>query len=239
MRSRLVWPVATGTEPGLYSATGCVLRHHRPQTDGRVSRWGMVRSRHLDQGGLFAPAAADIAVTLGTIAGLDPLDSTSADEPVPDYAATLADPLRGLRVGIAREHFGDGLDVDVGAAVHAGAAELERLGATLVDVSLAESELTVPTYYVIALAEASSNLSRFDGVRYGHRAEADELDELYERTPKLATVQRRIMLGTYALSRATTTPTAASRNSDATSAKLCRSVRALTYWHQRLHHFAG
>lgn len=199
-------PLATGTDTGgsiRQPAAFCGITGLKP-TYGRVSRWGMVAfASSLDQGGLFAPAAADIAVTLGTIAGLDPLDSTSADEPVPDYAATLADPLRGLRVGIAREHFGDGLDVDVGAAVHAGAAELERLGATLVDVSLAESELTVPTYYVIALAEASSNLSRFDGVRYGHRAEADELDELYERTRAEGfgdEVKRRIMLGTYALS---------------------------------------
>ncbi|MEM7408111.1 MAG: Asp-tRNA(Asn)/Glu-tRNA(Gln) amidotransferase subunit GatA [Pseudomonadota bacterium] len=200
-------PIATGTDTGgsiRQPASFCGLTGLKP-TYGRVSRYGMVAfASSLDQAGLFAPAAADLVNGLGVMSGMDPLDSTSADVAVEDYAAALGQSVRGLRVGLVREHFGSGLNNEVEARVRAVAQLLEQLGATILDVSLAESELTVPVYYVIALAEASANLSRFDGVRYGYRSKDPEtLEDLYERSRSEGfgdEVKRRIMLGTYALS---------------------------------------
>jgi aspartyl-tRNA(Asn)/glutamyl-tRNA(Gln) amidotransferase subunit A len=141
---------------------------------------------------------------LTAMAGFDPRDSTSVDRPVDDYRAGLGDSLRGLRIGLPREFFGEGLDGGVAAAVEAALGEYKKLGATLVDISLPNSALSVPAYYVVAPAECSSNLSRFDGVRYGYRAKnPHDLEDLYKRSRGEgfgAEVKRRIMIGTYALS---------------------------------------
>jgi aspartyl-tRNA(Asn)/glutamyl-tRNA(Gln) amidotransferase subunit A len=153
---------------------------------------------------VLARSAADCAQVLAAIAGHDARDATSMDRPVDDYAAALAAPLAGLRIGVAREYFGAGVEDGVGAAVREALAVLEKLGATLVDVSLAHAALAIPAYYVIAPAEASSNLARYDGVRYGHRcADPQSLEDLYTRSRSEgfgAEVQRRILVGTYALS---------------------------------------
>jgi aspartyl-tRNA(Asn)/glutamyl-tRNA(Gln) amidotransferase subunit A len=198
---------ATGTDTGgsiRQPAAFCGVTGLKP-TYGRVSRYGMVAfASSLDQGGVFARSAADVAPALNAIAGFDPRDSSSSQHPTDDYAANLAQDLRGLRIGVVREHFSDGLDSEVADCVHAAAATLREAGATLVNISLNETALTVPTYYVIALAEASSNLSRFDGARYGHRADNPQsLEDMYERSRSEGfgdEVKRRIMLGTYALS---------------------------------------
>jgi len=200
-------PAATGTDTGgsiRQPAAFCGITGLKP-TYGRVSRLGMVAfASSLDQAGPLARSAEDCAILLNAMAGHDKLDSTSAEEPAQDYTAGLDNSLEGLRIGLPCEFFGDGLDSRTGAAIDAALKELEGLGATLVEVSLPHSKLTVPTYYVIAPAEASTNLSRYDGVRYGHRCEAPkDLHDLYTRTREEGfgdEVKRRILVGTYALS---------------------------------------
>ncbi len=209
--ARLTWNVAvcppTGTDTGgsiRQPAAFCGLTGIKP-TYGRCSRWGMIAfASSLDQAGVLARSAADAALLLGAMAGFDERDSTSADAPVPDYTATLADDLAGLRIGLPQEYFGAGLDAGVETSIRAALAELEAQGARLVDISLPNVPLSVPVYYVVAPAECSSNLARFDGVRYGYRCEAPkDLEDLYKRSRAEgfgAEVKRRIMIGTYALS---------------------------------------
>jgi aspartyl-tRNA(Asn)/glutamyl-tRNA(Gln) amidotransferase subunit A len=172
-------------------------------TYGRVSRWGVVAfASSLDQVGPLAPTVADAAALLEVIAGFDPRDSTSLDVPVPRYTEALTGEVRGLRVGLPREYLEGELDAEVRAAVERAAAALRERGATLVDVSLPHTHLALPVYYLIAPAEASSNLARYDGVRYGQRAAASDLLDLYRRSRGAGfgpEVKRRIMLGTYAL----------------------------------------
>ena len=173
-------------------------------TYGRVSRFGMVAfASSLDQAGPFARSVRDVALVLRALAGHDPRDSTSVDTPVPDYAAALTGDVRGLRLGVPREYFVAGMEPGVEAAVRAGIDTLRDLGAEIVEVSLPSTDRGLATYYIIAPAEASANLARYDGVRYGVSAGSDELWENYERTRGSgfgAEVKRRIMLGTYALS---------------------------------------
>jgi aspartyl-tRNA(Asn)/glutamyl-tRNA(Gln) amidotransferase subunit A len=173
-------------------------------TYGRVSRYGMVAfASSLDQCGPFGRSVRDVATVLQAIAGHDPRDSTSVDVPVPDYSAALTEDVRGLRLGVPREYFVAGMEPGVESAVRAGVETLRGLGAEIVDVSLPSTDRGLATYYIIAPAEASANLARYDGVRYGLSAGADELWENYERTRGSgfgAEVKRRIMLGTYALS---------------------------------------
>jgi aspartyl-tRNA(Asn)/glutamyl-tRNA(Gln) amidotransferase subunit A len=198
---------ATGTDTGgsvRQPASLCGITGLKP-TYGRVSRWGMVAfASSLDQAGVLTRNAEDAAAMLGVMAGFDPRDSTSVDRPVPDYGAALSTPLSGLRIGLPREYFGDGLDPGVADLVAAAVDDLRRLGAEVRDVTLPNSNLAVPAYYVVALAEASSNLARYDGVRYGHRCENPvDLADLYTRSRAEgfgAEVKRRIMVGTYALS---------------------------------------
>ncbi len=204
--ARLV-SVATGTDTGgsiRQPAALCGITGLKP-TYGRVSRYGMIAfASSLDQGGPFARTAEDAAVMLMAMAGFDPRDSTSVDRPVDDYRARLNDSLKGLRIGLPREFFGEGLEGGVAAAVEAALAEYKKLGATVVDISLPNSALSVPAYYVVAPAECSSNLSRFDGVRYGYRTEnPHDLEDLYKRSRGEgfgSEVKRRIMIGTYVLS---------------------------------------
>ena len=174
-------------------------------TYGRVSRYGLIAfASSLDHIGPLTKTVKDAAILLGVIAGHDPMDSTSANVPVPDYAADLAKPVSGLRIGIPKEYFGDGLDAEVRAAVEAGIAKLRSAGCEIVPISMPHTAYAIPTYYVIATAEASANLARFDGVRYGHRTKgAHTLSEMYRKSRDEgfgAEVKRRIMLGTYALS---------------------------------------
>ncbi|MGB5081044.1 MAG: amidase family protein, partial [Burkholderiales bacterium] len=174
-------------------------------TYGLVSRYGMVAfASSLDQGGPMAKSAEDLALLLNVMAGYDKRDSTSIQRDPEDYTRDLEKPLSGLRVGVPREHFGEGLATDVGAAVEAALAQFERLGARRVPIELPNSGLSVPAYYVIAPAEASSNLSRFDGVRYGYRASGyGDLADMYRKTRAQgfgAEVRRRILIGTYVLS---------------------------------------
>ena len=198
---------APGTDTGgsiRQPAALCGITGIKP-TYGRVSRWGMIAyASSLDQGGPMARTAEDCAWLLGTMAGFDPRDSTSADRPVPDYAAALDRPLEGLKIGLPEEYFGEGLDSAVARAVDAAIAEYRTLGAKILEVSLPNSRLAVPAYYVIAPAECSSNLARFDGVRYGHRCEQPkDLLDLYTRSRAEgfgAEVTRRILVGTFALS---------------------------------------
>lgn len=200
-------PAATGTDTGgsirqpaaLTNLTGL-----KP-TYGRVSRWGMIAyASSLDQGGPIARTAEDCALLLGTMAGFDAKDSTCVDAPVDDYLAALNQPLAGLRIGLPKEYFGAGLDARIAEAVLAVVEELKKLGATVKDISLPNMQHAIPAYYVIAPAEASSNLSRFDGVRFGYRCENPaNLEDLYKRSRGEgfgAEVKRRIMVGTYALS---------------------------------------
>jgi aspartyl-tRNA(Asn)/glutamyl-tRNA(Gln) amidotransferase subunit A len=200
-------PVATGTDTGgsirqpaaLTNLTGI-----KP-TYGRVSRYGMIAfASSLDQAGVLGRSAEDCALVLQAMAGFDPMDSTSVDRDVPDYAAALAAPIKGLRIGLPKEYFAEGLEAGTRAAVMAAVKKFEELGAVVSEISLPNSPLSVPTYYVVAPAEASSNLARYDGVRYGHRADgAKTLEELYKRSRGEgfgAEVQRRIMIGTYVLS---------------------------------------
>ncbi len=177
-------------------------------TYGRVSRYGLIAfASSLDHIGPFANTVKDVALLLRTIAGRDPMDSTSAETPVPDYVTELERPIRdsarALRVGVAKEYFGAGLDPEVRTAVEASIQKLAELGCDVVPVSLPHTEYAIPTYYMVATAEASSNLARFDGVRYGFRAKANTLAEMYRQTRDRGfgmEVKRRIMLGTYALS---------------------------------------
>ena len=204
--ARLV-PAATGTDTGgsIRQPAGlCGITGLKP-TYGRVSRYGMIAfASSLDQGGPLAQTAEDAAMLLDVMAGFDTRDSTSIEQAVPDYTATLNDDIKGLKIGLPKEYFDEGLDAEVGKAVEAAIEEYKKLGADIVEISLPNSSLAVPAYYVVAPAECSSNLSRFDGVRFGHRAEApQDLEDLYKRSrgegfgPE---VKRRIMIGTYALS---------------------------------------
>ena len=173
-------------------------------TYGRVSRYGVIAyASSLDQVGPLTRDVADCATMLEAIAGHDPKDSTSVDTAVPDYAASLKNGVKGLRIGLPKEYFISGLDPDVQSAMDAAIETYRRLGAEFVDISLPHTDYAVATYYLIATAEASSNLARYDGVRFGHRAEADGLLDMYTRSRSEgfgAEVKRRIMLGTYALS---------------------------------------
>src|SRR5579863_3995390 len=174
-------------------------------TYGRVSRYGLIAfASSLDHIGPLAKTVKDAAIVLRTIAGRDPMDSTSADVPVPDYVAELDKPVRGLKLGVPKEYFGDGLDGEVRQAVESAIEKLKELGCEIVPVSLSHTPYAIPTYYLIATAEASSNLACYDGVRYSYRAAGvKSLSEMYRRTRDEgfgAEVKRRIMLGTYALS---------------------------------------
>jgi aspartyl-tRNA(Asn)/glutamyl-tRNA(Gln) amidotransferase subunit A len=200
-------PLATGTDTGgsvRQPAAMCGITGIKP-TYGRVSRWGMIAyASSLDQGGAMGRSARDCALLLSAMAGFDSRDSTSANRPDEDFSRSLDQPLAGLRIGLPREFFGAGLHNDVRTAIDAALAELRAQGAVLVEVSLPQTELAIPAYYVIAPAEASSNLSRFDGVRYGHRAaDPADLADLYRRSRAEgfgAEVKRRILIGTYVLS---------------------------------------
>ncbi len=200
-------PAATGTDTGgsiRQPAALTGLTGLKP-TYGRVSRYGMIAfASSLDQAGTLTLTAEDSALLLSAMAGFDPRDSTSVDEPVPDYVAALNQPLAGLKIGFVKEFFEKGLDEASGKLVREALQQYERLGAKLVEVSLPNLPLSVPTYYVVAPAECSSNLSRFDGVRFGYRCEnPSDLLDLYKRSrgegfgPE---VKRRIMTGTYVLS---------------------------------------
>jgi len=173
-------------------------------TYGRVSRYGLIAfASSLDHPGPFGKTVKDAALMLQVLAGRDPLDSTTADVPVPDYCAYVGQPVTGLKVGVPAEYFGEGLDAEVRAAVESGIQKLAKAGAEVVPLSLPHTPYAIPTYYVIATAEASSNLARYDGVRYGLRVEGKSLAEMYRRTRDAgfgAEVKRRIMLGTYVLS---------------------------------------
>ena len=198
---------ATGTDTGgsiRQPAALCGITGLKP-TYGRVSRYGMIAfASSLDQAGPMAASAEDAAHLLNAMAGFDPKDSTSADEPVPDYTASLGDSLAGLRIGLPREYFGEGLDSGVAASIESALEQFRRLGADVREVSLPNTALAVPTYYVVAPAECSSNLARFDGVRYGHRCdEPVDLEDLYKRSRAEGfgeEVKRRILIGTYVLS---------------------------------------
>ncbi len=198
---------ATGTDTGgsiRQPAALCGITGLKP-TYGRVSRWGMIAfASSLDQAGPMTRSAEDAALLLEAMAGFDPRDSTSAEEPVPDYAAGLRADLAGMRIGLPREYFGEGLDSGVADSVAAAVKEYEKLGCKVRDISLPNSPLSVPTYYVVAPAECSSNLARFDGVRYGHRCkDPADLEDLYKRSRAEGfgpEVKRRIMIGTYVLS---------------------------------------
>jgi aspartyl-tRNA(Asn)/glutamyl-tRNA(Gln) amidotransferase subunit A len=170
-----------------------------------VSRYGMIAfASSLDQAGPMARSAEDLALLLNVMTGFDPRDSTSLPRNKEDYARDLNKPLAGLRIGLPKEFFAEGLAQDVANCVNAAIAEYNKLGATIVDISLPNSKLAVPVYYVLAPAEASSNLSRYDGVRYGYRApEYSDLAEMYEKSRAQGfgeEVKRRIMIGTYVLS---------------------------------------
>ena len=204
--ARLV-PAATATDTGgsiRQPAALCGVTGIKP-TYGRVSRYGMIAfASSLDQGGVIAASAEDAALVLGAMSGFDPNDSTSVDRPVPDYAASLSRPMKGLRIGLLKEFFEAGLDAEVEKRIRDALAVYQKLGAELKDVSLPSLPLSVPTYYVVAPAECSSNLARFDGVRFGHRCEnPKDLTDLYRRSRGEgfgAEVKRRIMTGTYVLS---------------------------------------
>ncbi|MHB1175542.1 MAG: Asp-tRNA(Asn)/Glu-tRNA(Gln) amidotransferase subunit GatA [Sulfuriferula sp.] len=200
-------PAATGTDTGgsirqpaaLTGITGL-----KP-TYGVVSRYGMIAfASSLDQAGPMAKSAEDCAMLMNVMAGFDERDSTSLDRLAEDYTRDLEQPLAGLKIGLPREYFAEGLSADVGAAVEAALAEYRKLGATTVDISLPNTQLSIPVYYVLAPAEASTNLSRFDGVRYGYRApDYTDLTDMYQKTRAQgfgSEVKRRIMIGTYVLS---------------------------------------
>ena len=200
-------PVSLGTDTGgsirqpasLTGVTGI-----KP-TYGRVSRFGMIAyASSLDQGGVFASSAEDCALVLGEMSGFDAKDSTSVERDVPDFKLTLTDSLQGLKIGLPKEFFGEGLDSNVADVVNSAIEEYKKLGAEIVEINLPNTHLAIPSYYVIAPAEASSNLSRFDGVRYGYRCDdPKDLTDMYMRSRGEAfgtEVKRRIMTGTYALS---------------------------------------
>ena len=200
-------PGATATDTGgsiRQPAALCGISGIKP-TYGRVSRWGMVAfASSLDQGGPMARTAEDCALLLNCMASYDDKDSTCIDREVPDYTATLDGSVKGLRIGVPKEYFSEGLDAGIEEAVRAALANLEAQGAELVEISLPNSGLSVPAYYVIAPAEASANLSRFDGSRYGYRCEnPKDLQDMYSRSRSEGfgkEVQRRILIGTYCLS---------------------------------------
>ncbi len=204
--ARLV-PASTGTDTGgsiRQPAALCGITGLKP-TYGRVSRYGMIAfASSLDQAGPFARTAEDAAIMLAAMAGFDERDSTSVDRPVDDYRAGLGASLAGLKIGLPKEYFGEGLDAGVAAAVEAAIDAYKKLGATVTEISLPNTHLSVPAYYVVAPAECSSNLSRFDGVRFGYRAENPvDLTDLYTRSRGEgfgAEVKRRILIGAYALS---------------------------------------
>ncbi|WP_439105737.1 Asp-tRNA(Asn)/Glu-tRNA(Gln) amidotransferase subunit GatA [Congregibacter sp.] len=198
---------ATGTDTGgsiRQPAAFCGITGLKP-TYGLVSRLGMIAyASSLDQGGPMARSAEDCAILLQVMAAHDPRDSTSAKRPLENYRDQLQQPVEGLRIGIPKEYFGEGLDSGVAAVIEAALKEYEALGATLHEISLPRTALSIPAYYVVAPAEASTNLSRYDGVRYGHRCEnPSDLEDLYTRSREEGfgdEVQRRILVGTYALS---------------------------------------
>jgi aspartyl-tRNA(Asn)/glutamyl-tRNA(Gln) amidotransferase subunit A len=200
-------PAATGTDTGgsirqpaaLTGITGIKPSY------GRVSRYGMIAfASSLDQGGPMTRSAEDAALLLNAMCGFDPRDSTSVDQPVPDFSANLDSGIKGLKIGLPKEYFGAGLGADVARVVEAAIDEYRKLGAEVVEVSLPNSQLAIPCYYVLAPAEASSNLARFDGVRYGYRApEYKDLIDMYCKTRAQgfgSEVRRRILIGTYVLS---------------------------------------
>ena len=198
--------VALGTDtggsirqPGAYCGIPALM-----PTYGRVSRYGLIAfASSLDRIGPFATTSADAATVMSIIAGRDENDSTSAPVPVGDYAAEIAKPLDGIRIGVPEDYFGEGLDGEVREKVQAGIALLERLGCKRIPLHMPHTDYAIATYYIIATAEASSNLARYDGVRYGLRVPGTTLAEMYRRTRERgfgAEVKRRIMLGTYALS---------------------------------------
>ncbi|MGA0908805.1 MAG: Asp-tRNA(Asn)/Glu-tRNA(Gln) amidotransferase subunit GatA [Burkholderiaceae bacterium] len=209
-------PAATGTDTGgsvRQPAAMCGITGIKP-TYGRVSRWGMVAyASSLDQAGAMARTAQDCAWLLNAMAGFDPKDSTSLERPSEDFSrlfdqpmkeATDSQPLKGLKIGLPKQFFGPGLSSEVRTVVDSATAQLQALGAVVLEVDLPRTELSIPAYYVIAPAEASSNLSRFDGVRYGHRTqEASDLETLYRRSRTEGfglEVQRRILIGAFVLS---------------------------------------
>jgi aspartyl-tRNA(Asn)/glutamyl-tRNA(Gln) amidotransferase subunit A len=204
--ARLV-PGATATDTGgsiRQPAALCGITGIKP-TYGRVSRYGMIAfASSLDQGGVLTVSAQDAALMLREMAGFDPNDSTSVDAPVPDYVAALDEPLAGVKIGVIKEFFDEGLDRQYESRVREALAVLERLGASLREVSLPNLPLSVPVYYVVAPAECSSNLARYDGVRFGHRCkDPRDLQDLYRRSRGEgfgAEVKRRVMTGTYVLS---------------------------------------
>ena len=198
---------ATGTDTGgsiRQPASLCGFTGLKP-TYGLVSRYGMIAfASSLDQAGPMAKSAEDCALMLNVMAGFDERDSTSLNHPKEDYTRSLSKPLAGLKIGLPKEYFADGLEASVGAVVQAAIAEYKKLGAEIVDISLPNTNLSIPVYYVLAPAEASSNLSRYDGVRYGHRtAQYDDLMDMYMKSRAEgfgAEVKRRILIGTYVLS---------------------------------------
>ncbi len=200
-------PVATATDTGgsiREPAAFAGITGTKP-TYGRPSRWGMIAfASSLDTAGLMTQSAEDCALVFNEMLGFDPKDSTSVDAPREDFARHLADPVRGMKIGVPREFFGEGLKPDVEQAVRAALAEYEKLGAQLVDISLPNAALGIPVYYVIAPAEASSNLARFDGVRYGHRAaKYDDLVDMMKKSRSEGfgpEPKRRVLIGTYVLS---------------------------------------
>ena len=199
--------IATGSDTGgsiRQPASFCGVTGFKPSY-GRVSRWGMIAfASSLDQAGTIAKSAEDAAIIMNVIAGADSLDSTSAKEPVVDYTASLNKSLSGLKIGVPKQHFAEGLSTEVEESIRQSLKELEKLGATIREVDLPNNHLSVPSYYVVAPAEASANLSRYDGVRYGFRCEnPTDLEDMYMRTRSEgfgSEVKRRIMVGTYALS---------------------------------------
>lgn len=200
-------PAATGTDTGgsiRQPAALCGITGLKP-TYGRVSRYGMIAfASSLDQGGPMTRTAEDAALLLNAMAGFDSRDSTSVDRKVPDYSATLGDALDGLRIGLPKEYFDESLDARVAAVIEQAVEELKKLGAQVSEITLPNTKLSVPAYYVVAPAECSSNLSRYDGVRFGYRCENPrDLEDMYKRTRGEGfgdEVKRRIMIGTYALS---------------------------------------
>ncbi len=198
---------STGTDTGgsiRQPAALCGITGLKP-TYGRVSRFGMIAfASSLDQAGTMTRSAEDAALLLQAMAGFDVADSTSAEEPVPDYSATLTDDLTGLKIGLPKEYFGEGLSPEMAKTINAAVDVYKKMGAEVVEISLPNTHLAVPTYYVVAPAECSSNLSRFDGVRFGYRCEEPkDLEDLYKRSRGEGfgdEVKRRILMGAYALS---------------------------------------
>ena len=200
-------PAATGTDTGgsiRQPASLCGITGLKPSY-GRVSRYGMIAfASSLDQAGPMAQTAEDCALLLNAMSGFDPRDSTSLEKAVPDYTQELNNSLKGLKIGLPKEYFGEGLDPDVALVVNQAIEQYKSMGAELVEISLPNTHLAVPVYYVVAPAECSSNLSRFDGVRFGYRCEdPKDLEDLYKRSRGEGfgdEVKRRIMVGAYALS---------------------------------------